>query len=138
MNNHLETMLAQHRELRELADDYVRELSRPTPDLAKLGKCRWMLARLVSAHLAFEASHLYPALQRLGAAAGADGAHAASEIGQLTQALGAYVRDWTVSAIEANWSGYAEASKALVGRLRTRMDKEEAELYPLLRQAKAA
>jgi hypothetical protein len=138
MNNHLDTMLAQHRELRELADRYLAELASPTPDIAALGKCRWTLARLVSGHLAYEASHLYPTLQRLGAQAEASGRRAASEIGQMTDALGRHVRDWTAESIQKDWAGYRQSSKALVAMLCARMDKEEADLYPLVRQAKAA
>lgn len=138
MNNHLDTLLAQHRELRALADAYLAELSKAQPDLARLGKCRWTLARLISAHLAFEAMHLYPALQRLGTSAAASGERAASGIGQLTEALGAHVRDWTIPAIEADWEGYAQSSRSLIAKLCARMDQEEASLYPLVRQAKAA
>lgn len=138
MNNHLETMLAQHRELRGLAENYVRELGKSEPDLAQLGKCRWTLARLVSAHIAFESSHLYPALKRLGPTAAANGEKSASEIGQLMEALGAHVRDWTISAIEADWAGYGKTSRALVSRLCTRMDEEETQLYPLIAEAKTA
>jgi hypothetical protein len=138
MNNHLETLIAQHRELRELAATYRTELDRPQPDLAALGKCRWTLARLISAHLAQEASHLYPALRRAGPAATAAGERYASEIGQLTDALGAHVRDWTVAMIESQWPAYRRSSAALITQLCARMDREEAELYPLLREAKAA
>ena len=138
MNNPIDAMLAQHRELRELADTYLTELNKAQPDLAQLGKCRWTLARLISAHLAFEASHLYPALQRLGTEAAAVSERAASETGQLIDALGAHVRDWTIGAIQADWGGYAKASKGIVAKLCARMDQEEATLYPLLRKAKSA
>jgi hypothetical protein len=138
MNNHLDTMLAQHRELRTLAADYRRELDRAIPDLAALGKCRWTLARLISAHLAYETTHLYPAVQRIGPQPAALGDRMASEIGQLTAALGEHVRSWTVASIETDWARYRRASRQLIDTLCARMDREEAELYPLLGKAKAA
>lgn len=136
MHGHLETMLTQHRELRALADMYHGELDRPVPDLAALGKCRWTLARLLSAHLAFEATHLYPALQRIGA--GATGQRFASETGHMADALGQHVRDWTVASIETDWNGYRRATKKVVNRMCARMDVEERELHVLLRGARAA
>lgn len=138
MNNHLDTMLAQHRELRALASDYRDEVAKTVPDLAALGKCRWTLARLISAHLAYEATHLYPALAKCGEKATATRDRMASEIGQLTAALGEHVRSWTVASIETEWASYRRSSRQLIDRLVARMDREEAELYPLLLTAKAA
>ena len=138
MNNQLDTLLAQHRELRALAGTYRAELDRTQPDLAALGTCRWTLARLISTHLAHEASHLYPTLRRASPQAIAAGERFASEIGQLTEALGRHVREWTVARIEDDWRGYRKASQDLIAKLSARMDKEEAELYPLFREAMAA
>jgi hemerythrin-like domain-containing protein len=138
MKEHIETLCRQHEELRALANDYERELDKPQPDTTALSKCRWTLARLISAHLAYEGAHLYPALARTGGRAMESGRKMASEMTELGGRLQNHVREWTVSAIADDWNGYRRSSKDLIAVLRARMDAEEADLYPLAVVAKAA
>ena len=138
MKEQLETMRRQHDELRALGTKYEQELDRPSPDLSALSKCRWTLARLVSGHLAYEGAHLYPALASRAGPAGEIGRKMAAEIAELGGRLQNHVREWTPGAIADDWAGYRRSSKELISILRTRMDAEESELYPLAAIAKAA
>jgi hypothetical protein len=135
MNIYLETLCRQHDELRALADTYENELKKPGPDLPALAKCRWMLARLVSGHLAYERLYLYGTLASRGDTSGL-------KLGERLDKLGArlseHVRDWTPQMIADDWTGYGQASVALIKVLRAHMDEEERELYPRLLAAKAA
>lgn len=125
MKHQLQEMLRQHAELRALARDYERELARPTPDLPALAKCRWTLARLVSAHLAYERLHLYPALAGQGGRAADIGRAFAGEMVDLGAQLGEHVRKWTSDLIVSDWAGFSRSSTALMMDLKTRMDREE-------------
>lgn len=135
MKHHVETLCRQHEELRVLSDEYERELRKSEPELPALAKCRWMLARLVSAHLAYKRTYLYGTLVRSGDALAAK---LSDDLGSLGNLLAAHVRDWTPSAIIADWTGYGRSSIALMAVLRAHMDREESELYPLLLKARAA
>lgn len=135
MQQNVETLCRQHDELRALADSYQRELDKPAPDLAALSKCRWMLARLVSGHLAYERVHLYGVLAERG---DVSGLALADRLNNLGGCLSDHVRDWTAQMILSDWAGYARSSSALIKVLRTHMDDEEKQLYPKLLVAKAA
>lgn len=134
----IETMCAQHQELREVAAVYRRELGRAAPDPKALADCRWRLLRLISGHIAYETAHLYPALRRCGAHAEDAGKRMASELERLTGQLHAHVREWTGERISGDWAGYRRTSYTLIDMLTARMDREEQDLYPLLDLAKAA
>ena len=138
MQNHVEIMCRQHDELRALGAAYERELGKPAPDLAALAKCRWTLARLVSAHLAYEGAHLYPALERAGGRASDLGRTMSAEMATLGAELGDHVRKWTSDSITTDWGHFTRTSKTLIDALKARMDREEREVYPVLSIAKAA
>jgi hypothetical protein len=57
---------------------------------------------------------------------------------ELGDQLSAHVRDWTASAIVADWTNYGQSSDALMKILRAHMDREESELYPLLLRVQTA
>ena len=134
----VQTMCAQHEQLRDVANLYRMELTKPGPDPRSLADCRWKLMRLVTGHLAYEGLHLYPALCRSVGREADIARQMALEIEQLSGALQDHVREWTVIRIESDWTSYREAAEALIETLVRRMDREEKELYPLLLVAKAA
>lgn len=138
MKHQLQEMLRQHSELRALGVGYERELHRSTPDLTALAKCRWTLARLFSAHLAYEGLHLYPALNAQGGHAATIGRTFSGEMADLGAQLGEHVRKWTSDQIVSDWAAFSRSSLALIAALKARMDREEAEAYPLIEAAKAA
>jgi hypothetical protein len=134
----VQTMCAQHDSLREVANFYRLELAKPRPDARSLADCRWKLIRLVTGHLAYEGLHLYPALFKSGGKEADTARQMATEIEQLTGALHDHVREWTVTRIESDWTGYRRAAELLIATLVSRIDREEKDLYPLLLVAKAA
>jgi hypothetical protein len=138
MKHHIETLCRQHAELRALAIQYELELAKPAPDLPALAKCRWTLARLISAHLAYEDAYLYPTLERFGGRASELGRSISREMGDLGTQLGDHVRKWTSDMILSDWTAFTRSSKALMAMLKARMDREENEAYPLIMAAKAA
>lgn len=138
MQNHVEIMRRQHEELLALGTQYERELAKDAPDLAALAKCRWTLARLVSAHLAYEAAHLYPSLERAGGRSSEVGRAMSAEMAEIGAQLGDHVRKWTSDAIVRDWATFASTSKALMAALRARIEREDRDLYPLAEMAKAA
>lgn len=138
MNNQVETLRQQHAELRVLASQYERELAKTAPDLSALARCRWTLARLVSAHLAHESMCLYPALEARGARAAELGRALASDMTGLSAQLEEHVRKWTSDAILSDWPVFVGSSVLLMAALKARMDREEREAYPLIETAKAA
>ncbi|HYZ47311.1 MAG TPA: hemerythrin domain-containing protein [Sphingomonas sp.] len=134
MNQRIARLREQHDGLRALADTYERELARPEPDLAALARCRWTLARLASSHFAYERAFLYGELARRDISAQA----LAINLSELSDRLDRHVRQWTQAAITDDWQAYGQASRALIGQLRTHMDREDQEVLPLLDQAKSA
>lgn len=138
MKQQVTELLRQHAELRVLGAEYERELAKAVPDLTALAKCRWTLARLVSAHLAYESVHLYPALAKSGPQTASLGRSFSSEMAALGGQLGEHVRKWTSDLIVSDWAGFSRSSTDLVRALTARMDREEAELYPAIDAAKAA
>lgn len=134
MNSKIQMLVQQHDDLRALATSYEAELSREQPDLQALAKCRWTLARLVSAHLACERMHLgaleerpEPGVRQIG-----------QKLKKLAGELDAHVRNWTPDAIVRDWAEYGRASKSLMAMLCAHMAEEEQRLYPLLVEVKAA
>jgi hypothetical protein len=134
MQKIVQTLIAQHDELRALRDTYERELAKPEPDLMALAKCRWTLARLVSTHLAFEQMHMKVLLGRSEPVI----AQLTQERQRLAQKLDEHVRNWTPNAIADNWADYGRVSRSVMAVLIGHLDREERDLYPLLLQAKAA
>jgi hypothetical protein len=134
----VQTMCAQHDQLRDVANLYRLELAKPGPDPRSLADCRWKLMRLVTGHLAYEGLHLYPALLKSGGKDADTARQMATEIEQLSGALQTHVREWTVTRIESDWPGYRRAAETLIETLLRRLDREEKHLYPLLLVAKAA
>jgi hypothetical protein len=46
-----------------------------------------------------------------------------------------YCRRWTTTAIAADWAGFGKATRAILARLRHRIDSEDHDLYPLVVRA---
>ena len=104
MDNKVEMMLQHHAELRALARQYEQELAKPAPDVSALAKCRWTLARLISAHLAYEGAYLYPSLEARGGRAADIARTLAAEMTGLGKRLDDHVRKWTSESIVSDWA----------------------------------
>ena len=137
MKKQVETMRRQHDELRALAAKYEYELDRTVPDLPAHAKCRWMLARLVSVHLAYEAV-LYPEVAGQPGHPGEIARRMAADVADLGERLQDHVREWTPCTIADDWARYRSSSRELMTALRHQMESEERDLYPLASIAKTA
>lgn len=106
------------------------------PSSEVLAETRWQLGSHVIQHLAFEDRHLYAKLLR-------DKRPHVREIGhkhhrELTELFSTYsehARHWTPSRIASDWNGFRTASREMTLAMFDRIDLEETELYPLVREA---
>lgn len=105
------------------------------PDPAALAACRWNLARLVTTHLALEDKHVYLPLEaQRGTPASAVARRLRRELGDLYAAFQRHISEWPGEALVRDWAGYRRAADALLVALKGRIEREEADLYPLLAQ----
>lgn len=93
----------------------------------------------IDSHLGHEDHLVYPRLvEGDDIAAQAIGLALISEFRFLTGDWQLYTRRWTGARIAADWAGFAAETKAMMARLRARIDREDALLYPLARRAAEA
>jgi hypothetical protein len=105
---------------------------KPPPTLELFG-LRCEVARLLFAHFQLQDHILYPSLlarREPGVAAFGQVLH--DEIGSLASTYFAHLDKWEPQAIERDWAAYGVESAALLARVRARIAREHAELYPLL------
>lgn len=121
----------QHDEIGRVA----RELAAAVADSGQhqpIAALRWELARLLMAHLAMEDRIFYPAMQRLpNAEARATATAFQAEMGGLSDAFGAYIRDWTDGRVAAEWLVFCAETQMLLTILTQRIKRENNQLYPL-------
>jgi hypothetical protein len=118
-----------HNRLRELAANLDTFLIQPAPPSGpEFAQLRWRLVRELSMHLAAER----PALQAWQRSAGA----AANNIDlSLDAAFTDHVVEWSGASLTQAWDSYRLSARALLARLRSRMDREERLMFPALKQA---
>ena len=91
-----------------------------------------LTGRLI-AHLKAEDWLLYPRLLESGNPEIASTARRfVDEMGGLAAAFNAYVEGWDAFRIEREWDTYKRETAAIIDALRTRIMRENRELYPLL------
>jgi hypothetical protein len=129
-------LLAEHAKLTALANDLLRRVREPELDVEEIGRVRWQMTRELMSHLAKEDKILYPRL-----AASPDGktadiaARFAAEMGDLGEAYRAYMSDWGSERIASESGPFIAQTKAVMGALLTRIDRENRHLYPLMADA---
>ena len=129
-----EQLRRDHLDLASIAADLMeRTTQAELTDPGGLGKCRWQLARTLTRHLALEDAHVYARLDtdpRAGVAAIAR--RYKLELGGLRDQFHTHMVEWTGDTIARDWPGYCRAVRTLLTALKTRMQCEDNELYPLL------
>lgn len=114
----------------QLDEAVRRETPPPTVELFEL---RARLARALIGHLKSEDWLLYPRLLESKDQVVAETARAfVAEMGGLATAFTDYTRQWSAKAIELDWRGYRNATNAILTALRTRILRENRDLYPLI------
>ena len=123
-----------HRELGELVTRLLEQIWSPDPDRSAIPALRWELSRKLAIHLAKEDSLLYPHLQAspdLKVAATAK--RFAQEMGGLAAAYQHYMVEWTPDRTASEWTGFRDATETVMAALKQRIQREELELYVLVR-----
>ncbi len=124
---------AEHAELDQLAEQLITQVTQSGGPDTRMASMRWRLNHVLMVHLAKEDRHVYPRLQSCGEArVEAMATRFADEMGGLAQAYLAYASDWTAQKIAEDWPGYATATLGVMRALRTRIRREERDLYPMI------
>lgn len=127
-------LCSQHQQLRQMGRELLALVDRPEPcDRLVLASRRWQLARKILQHLVLEERCVNGPLER--SARPKISILAASMKVELEAGHAGFEQHlarWTPEAIESDWNGYRTAVRHLVDFMFDRMDREEAELYPLV------
>jgi hypothetical protein len=122
-----------HAIMRDKADVLLELLDRDSmPPSDALADARWQLSSHIMQHLAFEDRHLYAKLM-------ADPRPHVLETGRRFQAeltdmfadYTVHAKRWTPEAIAADWDGFRASARIRTHEMFARIDREEAELFPL-------
>jgi hypothetical protein len=125
-----------HAKLARLIGDLGEAVSRsePPPQI-KLFELRHNLVSMLLSHLKLEDRALYPRLIQSGQVELAvAGQLFKDEMGGLAPAFIAYCDKWGATAIENDWQGYCQDTRAMLDGLMNRLLRENRELLPLLEQ----
>lgn len=118
-----------HDRLRALAANLDTHLAEPSPPTGfEFAQLRWQLVRELSMHLAAER----PALEAWQRRAGASANHLDLS---LDAAFTEHVVQWSGASLTQSWNCYRASARALLARLRARMDREEQLMFPALEQS---
>lgn len=136
MGVEIERLRNEHRGLLTLAGHLGRHVAGPFPQEAKaredFNAVRTRFRTELIAHLKREDWVLYPSLLASDDRQLADTAqNYVDEMGHISEAFTDYSRRWLPDAIAADWPGYSAATNAILGALAARIEREDAELYPL-------
>jgi iron-sulfur cluster repair protein YtfE (RIC family) len=131
----LDLLQRQHDEIEALAERFQQAISDDaTPQ--RLGTLRWQFARHLMAHLALEDRIFYPGMQRQShGELRAMASRLQIEMAPLAADFAAYMSRWSDDRIEREWPAFCRESRAMIGAILHRMQKEERLLMPLIRDA---
>lgn len=123
----------EHVRIIEILNEFEDVIARPEPPPAvTLFDLRNRLTHVLIGHLKAEDWVLYPRLLESDTPYVAETArNLIHEMGGLADAYTAYTRQWTASAIAADWEGYRRDSAVVIRMLRKRVAREDRDLYPL-------
>jgi hypothetical protein len=132
--NMIDKLCNQHRLLRAFVTEILDLVSLQAPcDQQKLAEARWRVARMLHQHLAAEERLVYRPLERDPRPEVALLAHAfRRELDDSYARYEQHLDHWTYDRIRTDWLTYRTAVRHMAAFLFARMDREEAELFPLL------
>jgi hypothetical protein len=130
----IDKLCNQHRLLRSFVTEILGLVSLPAPcNQQKLAEARWRVARMLHQHLAAEERFAYRPLERDPRPDAALLAHAfRKELDDSYMRYEQHLDYWTSERIQNDWFMYRTAVRHMAAFLFARMDREEAELFPLL------
>lgn len=129
----LKKLLQDHAMMRQKAQTLVDLLGQDSmPDRQVLANKRWQLSSFIMQHLAFEDRHLYsklpdderPQVVALGKRFQAD-------LAELFTSFADHAQFWTPDRIAGDWHGFRASARNMISAMEARIDREEAELFPL-------
>ena len=128
----LQTLSEQHRAILASTDQLLSLLRDAGPDqVAAVADCRVELSRRLHQNLLSEEEIVIAPLRRGNLTRHiACYASVATATTDLRQQYSVHVAEWNLRAIQQNWPGYAVSVRALVGALRTVIQRKERELWP--------
>lgn len=133
----LQKLLDDHAMLREKGEALIVLLDLPVmPDRHVLAELRWQVSSLMMQHLALEDRYLYaklindprPDIRSMGE-------RFQQELIGLYAHFSEQARYWTQDRIAADWDGYRHPARQRAHIMFARIEREEAELYPLIKDA---
>lgn len=133
----LERLLRDHVVMRDKGDALLRLLDQPEPPAPEsLAAARWQLSSYMMQHLAFEDRHLYAKLMSDARAHVQEtGRRFQSEAVELFGGYAESAQHWTPDRIAADWDGFRSMGRSRMHILYARIEREEAELFPLASSA---
>lgn len=122
----------QHAAIIAASDDLASLLSGSfTAAADRLGPARSILARLLAEHLQIENDEVHRPLQARSLTSRIPAYdEIAAQTRDLRLAYSSHISVWRMSAIEAEWTVYAETSRRFCADLRKLIAREERELFP--------
>ena len=124
----------QHEEILALAGEITAEL-KGKADAGVMRKQLSNLAGKVNFHLAMEDKALYPRLMQQDAEANKMALRFQKEMGGLAGVFVEYTNKWPLAAIKSDPAGFANETRKVFGALAQRIERENAQLYPLADRA---
>lgn len=108
----------------------------PPDDLGPISAARWRLGFLVAKHVSVEDTHIFPIIAADIRSEVQDViARFNGRINVIKNDFRAYQSDWPPDRIMAEWPGFCAATQACLNELEKRIEVEERELFPLVREA---
>lgn len=134
---HVRRLLDEHEQLRGLSRDLMTLLAQPAPPAAEtLADLRWNIARTVLRHLPNEDRYVYRRLFRhTRPDAIATAKFFQQDLQHTYEPYRVHSERWTIEAALADWPTYCAATRRLLIAVDDRMQREEEQLYPHLRDA---
>lgn len=127
-------LLNDHDKMRRLAMAMRDVFNGPAPsDMRPLAQMRWSMASRVMSHLAFEDRAFYSKIEsHPDVAKRLLAERFRSELVETFTAYSDHCKSWTPRRIRCDWDVYRKAALDFIAWLLDRVDREEAELYPLI------
>ncbi|MBV9840528.1 MAG: hemerythrin domain-containing protein [Sphingomonadaceae bacterium] len=131
----LERLIAEHDEIEALAALIERLAAAPLADAAAVASLLGALAIAIADHRGNEQRSVYlRLLNGRDSAASRLASSFADEYRGLEQDLEIYLSDWTAECIAADWETFGAETTAILTRMRHRVARESAVVYPLALQ----
>lgn len=131
----LQSLIHEHELLDVMAGGLEACVASAVPDPVTAIRLKAQFSVALSTHLRNEDARLYPRLARSAdpKVVGASKAFQ-SELATLASDWTAYLEEWSDDAVASDWETFRQHTRSMMARLRARMARENACLYPIALQ----